>query len=257
MNLQILGAHGNEAKGARLTSLLVDGILALDAGSLTSSLTLAEQGKIRAVLLSHHHFDHSRDLVTLGFNAALWEGQVKVYALRETRDRVISCLLDGKIYANLQEYPTKEKPTLQFEAIEPYREVNIEWYQVRALPVKHSVPTVGYYLASPEGGKLFYTSDTGPGLADCWEHISPDLLICESFLPDSMTGRAGKVGHLSPRLLKDELVQFKELKGYLPRVIVIHLASSYEREVKQEIAWVAGELGGDISLGYEDMEVAL
>jgi len=257
VNLRILGAHGNEAKGARLTSLLVDNILALDAGGLTASLTLAEQEKIRAVLLSHHHFDHSRDLVTLGFNAALWDGQVKVYALRETRDRVISCLLDGKIYANLQEYPTKEKATLQFEAIEPYREENIEGYRVRALPVKHSVPTVGYHLASPGGGKLFYTSDTGPGLADCWQHISPDLLICESFLPDSMTGRAGKVGHLSPQLLKEELVQFKQLKGYLPRVIVIHLALSYERQVKREVARLARELGGDISLGYEGMEVAL
>ena len=257
MNLRILGAHGNEAKGARLTSLLLDDVLAVDAGGLTASLTLAEQEKIRAVLLSHHHFDHSRDLVTLGFNAALWDGQVKVYALRETLDVVISCLLDGKIYANLREYPSKERATLQFETIEPYKEKDIEGYRVLALPVKHSVPTVGYHIASPRGGKLFYTSDTGPGLAECWRHVSPDLVICESFLPDSMTERAGRVGHLSPRLLKEELVQFRQLKGYLPRVIVIHLALSHEREVGQEIARIAGELEGDISLGCEDMEVAL
>ena len=257
MNLRILGAHGNEAKGARLTSLLLDGILAIDAGGLTASLSLAEQEKIRAVLLSHHHFDHSRDLVTLGFNAALWDGQVKVYALKETRDVVVSCLLDGKIYANLQEYPSKEKATLQFEAIEPYREEDIEGYRVMALPVKHNVPAVGYHVASPRGGKLFYTSDTGPGLAECWQRISPDLLICESFVPDSMTERARKAGHLSPQLLKEELVQFKQLKGYLPRVIVIHLALSYEREVGEEVARLAGELGGDISLGHEGMEVAL
>ena len=103
MELRILGAHSNEAKGTRLTSFLIDGVLAVDAGGLTSALSLAEQEKIKAVLLTHHHFDHTRDLVTLGYNAALWDGQIKVYALSETLNVVISCLLDGKIYANLLE----------------------------------------------------------------------------------------------------------------------------------------------------------
>lgn len=257
MNLRILGAHGNEAKGVRLTSFLLDDILAVDAGGLTTSLTLEEQEKIKAVLLTHHHFDHTRDLVTLGVNAALWGGQVTVYALKETLDVVIPCLLDGRIYANLLEYPSKERPTLQFEIIEPYKEENIEGYGVLALPVKHGVPTVGYQIASPGGKKLFYTSDTGPGLSNCWQRISPDLLICESFAPDSLTNHARKAGHLSPQLVKEELIQFKQIKGYLPRVIVIHIAISYERQVEQEVARVARELGCDISLGHEDMEVAL
>ena len=68
MEIQILGAHQLESKGTRLTSLLIDGTLAIDAGGLTSALSLPEQEKIKTVLLTHHHFDHSRDLVTLAAN---------------------------------------------------------------------------------------------------------------------------------------------------------------------------------------------
>ena len=258
MVLRILGAHSNEAKGACLTSLLLDDVLAIDAGGLTSTLSLAEQEKIKAVLLTHHHFDHTRDLVTLGYNAALWDGQIKVYALSETLNVVIPCLLDGKIYANLLEYPSKKRPALQFETIEPYREANIQGYKILALPVKHhSTPTVGYQVTSPRGKKLFYTGDTGPGLSDCWEHISPDLLICESSLPNMLGDFARKAGHLTPRLLKDELIQFKQLKGYLPKVIVIHIAILHEQGIEQEVAQVAKELGADVSLGHEDMWVVL
>ncbi len=257
MELRILGAHSNEAKGARLTSFLIDNVLAIDAGGLTSALSLAEQEKIKAVLLTHHHFDHTRDLVTLGYNAALWDGQIKVYALSEALDVVVPCLLDGKIYANLLEYPSKKSPTLQFETIEPYKEENVEGYKILALPVKHNTPTVGYQVTSPRGKKLFYTSDTGPGLFDCWQHIAPDLLICESSVPNMLGDFARKAGHLTPQLLKDELIQFKQLKGYLPKVIVIHIAILHEQEIEQEVAQVAKELGADVNLGHEDMRVVL
>lgn len=70
MKVQILGAHNAETKEARLVSLLIDDILAIDAGGLTSTLSLAAQQRIRTILITHHHFDHIRDLVTLGMNAA-------------------------------------------------------------------------------------------------------------------------------------------------------------------------------------------
>ena len=66
MRVRVLGAHNLEAAGARHTCFLIDGVLAVDAGSLASSLTLEEQGGIRALLITHQHFDHVRDLPTLG-----------------------------------------------------------------------------------------------------------------------------------------------------------------------------------------------
>jgi phosphoribosyl 1,2-cyclic phosphodiesterase len=258
VEIQILGAHQLELKGTRLTSLLIDGTLVVDAGGLTSALSLTEQKKITTVLLTHHHFDHTRDLVTLAANAAYyWQGQLKVYALSYTLDVVTNCLLDGKIYSNFLEYPSKEKPTLILEAIEPHNRKTIAGYDVLALPVKHSVPTIGYQITSSDGKSLFYTGDTTVGISDCWQHISPQLLIAEVIGPNQYGDWLKKAGHLSAELLKEELTQFRQLKGYLPRVIVIHIGNLFEQEIKEEVAQVAQELEVDISLGYEDMKVIL
>jgi len=258
VEIQILGAHLAELKGARLTSLLIDGALVVDAGGLTSALSLPEQKKIKTVLLTHHHFDHTRDLVTLAANAGYyWQGQLVVYALRYTLDIVTTCLLDGKIYANFLEYPSKEKPTLILEAIEPYSRKTIAGYDVLAVPVKHSVPAVGYQITSSDDKSLFYTGDTTVGISDCWQHISPQLLIAEVAGPNKYEDWLKKAGHLCARFLKEELMQFRQLKGYLPRVIVIHIGNPFEQEIKEEVARVAQELEADISLGYEDMEIVL
>ena len=258
MEVQILGAHQLELKGARLTSLLIDGTLVVDAGGLTSALSLTKQKKIKAVLLTHHHFDHTRDLVTLAANAGYyWQGQLEVYALRYTLDIVTTCLLDGKIYTNFLEYPSKEKPTLILEAIEPYIRKTIAGYDVLAVPVKHSVPTVGYQITSSDGKSLFYTSDTTVGLSDCWQHICPQLMITEVAGPNKYGDWLKKAGHLCAEFLKEELIQFRRLKGYLPSVIIIHMGNPYEQEIREEVAQVAQELEADIRLGYEDMKVTL
>jgi ribonuclease BN (tRNA processing enzyme) len=258
VEIRILGAHLAEAKGARLTSLLIDGVLAVDAGGLTSSLSLPEQKKIETVLLTHHHFDHTRDLVTLAANAGYyWRKQLKVYGLQYTLDIVTGCLLGGKLYTNFFEYPGKEKPTVILEAIEPYGRKIIAGYDVLAVPVKHSVPAVGYQITSPDGKSLFFTGDTTVGVSDCWQHVSPRLLIIEVAGPDKYEDWLKKAGHLCARLLREELIQFRRLKGHLPRIIVIHIGNPYEQEIKEEVAQVAQELEADISLGCEDMNIAL
>lgn len=257
MEVHILGAHNIETRETRLTSLLIDGVLAIDAGGLTSALSILQQEKIKAILLSHHHFDHTRDLVTVGFNAALWQGCIEVYASRYTLDVLIPCLLDGKIYANLLEYPDKERPSLLLRTMEPYKKETIAGYEVLALPVRHNVPAVGYQVTSRDGKSLFYTGDTGPGLSHCWQHVSPHVLITEVCGPNEFTDEIARAGHLSPGLLKEELAQFHKLKGYLPHVTIIHIAPPYEQRIKEEMVQVAEELGADISLGYEDMKFTL
>jgi ribonuclease BN (tRNA processing enzyme) len=123
--------------------------------------------------------------------------------------------------------------------------------------VKHSVPTVGYQVASADGKTMFYTSDTGPGLAGCWQRVSPQLLITEVTAPDKYKKWAAGSGHLSPGLLKQELTSFRELNGYLPQVVVVHMSPHLEKEIETEIAAVSKALGGSITLAYEGMELNL
>ena len=141
--------------------------------------------------------------------------------------------------------------------VEPYQPEQIKRYLILPVPVNHSVPTVGYQITSPDGKAVFYTADTGPGLADCWERIAPQLLIIEVSAPDRFEALYKERGHLTPTLLKQELTSFRELKGYLPQVVVVHLNPGLEEETKAEIATVAEDLNHTISLGQEGMELHL
>jgi cAMP phosphodiesterase len=255
LEVRILGAHSAEAKGQRMVSILIDGILALDAGGLTSSLSLSEQQRVRAVLLTHHHFDHSRDLVTLGANGAAFASPVKIYALSQTLEVLNFCLLDGKMYADFSKWPSGDKPFLQQKVIEPLQQQSIQGYSVLPVPVQHAVASVGFQITSKDGNSLFYTGDTGPGLEACWQHISPQLLIIEVSGTDKNQEFLRSVGHLSPELLKDELMQFRQTKGYLPRVVVVHIPPQFEREIRREIKRVAGEIRTRIDVGYEGMKI--
>jgi ribonuclease BN (tRNA processing enzyme) len=240
-----------------MVSLLIDNVLALDAGGLTSSLSLSEQQQVRAILLTHHHFDHTRDLVTLGANGAVFPGPVYIYALRQTLDIVNYCLLDGKMYADFSKWPSEEKPFLRLKVIEPLQIQNIQGYEVLPVLVQHTVPSVGYQVMSQDGKSLFYTGDTGPGLMACWEHISPQLLIIEVSGINKFQDFLKSVGHMSSQLLKEELTQFRRIKGYLPRVVVIHIPPPFQRDVEQEVKEIARGLGISIDIGYEGMKITL
>ncbi|MBI2287607.1 MAG: MBL fold metallo-hydrolase [Chloroflexi bacterium] len=80
MKVQILGAHNCESQNTRLVSLLVDDRLALDAGGLTSSLSFPAQQQLKAVLLTHQHYDHIRDIPALAMNFYLSRTAIDVYA---------------------------------------------------------------------------------------------------------------------------------------------------------------------------------
>jgi ribonuclease BN (tRNA processing enzyme) len=73
MKIRLLGAHKLETKETMYVCLLIDDILAIDAGALTSRLSLKAQQKIQALLLSHWHYDHVKDLPAIGMNFSLGE----------------------------------------------------------------------------------------------------------------------------------------------------------------------------------------
>jgi hypothetical protein len=123
--------------------------------------------------------------------------------------------------------------------------------------VNHENDTVGYQITGPDGKVLFYTADSGPGLTDCWKRVSPQLLIVEVTLPNQREQFAVQTGHLTPALLKQELTDFRELKGYLPPVIVVHMHPGWEDEIAAEIEALVGLLNTSITLAHEGMELQL
>jgi ribonuclease BN (tRNA processing enzyme) len=254
--IHILGAHTCESKNSKLVTLLVDNILALDAGGLTSSLSFENQLKLKAVLLTHQHYDHIRDIPAIAMNALLHETTINVYSTSAVRDALADHLLNGGLYPDFLNMP-EANPTLKFTQVESHQAVSIEDYRILPVPVHHSTSSVGYQVTSPDGKTIFYTGDAGPDLAECWQQVSPQLLVIEVTSPNRWEEFARRVGHLTPNLLSQELESFREIKGYLPQAVTIHMNPIKEKEIEAEIAEVARSLDHPITLAHEEMIIDL
>jgi ribonuclease BN (tRNA processing enzyme) len=254
--IKFLGTHNEESRDSRLVSLLIDDILAVDAGSLVSELAFTEQEKIRALLLSHGHYDHIRAVPALAFNN--YRRLTKVFATQLTLEILASHLVDGLIYPKFTEKNSfLEKPALKLCRLETFKPQNIEGYKVTAVPVNHPIETVGFDIVSLDKRRILYLTDTGPGLDKLWEHVSPHLLIIDTTYPNRLEKVAWDAGHLCPKLLMTELVSFRRVSGYLPRVILIHMNRRLEAEIRDEVKKVSEGLGISIDMAREGDRVVI
>ncbi len=257
MKITFLGAHNCETATTGLMCLLVDDVLALDAGALTRRLSVSAMFDLQGVLLTHGHYDHIRDIPTLGMNLFLHGKNLDLYGNAKTRENLAYCLLNGTIYSKFFEKPA-DNPTFRFNVIEANVPFKLGEYEVLALDMPHSIPTLGYQLSDASGKKFFYTGDTGPGLSQAIKNIAPDLLVVEVTGPSRYTDFFTTEGqHLTPELLGRELQNFQRLKGYLPPVCCVHMSPGGETEIEAEIAALSADLRSPIYLAREGMTVTV
>lgn len=254
MKVRVLGAHNMEVQHARHTCFLLDGKVAIDAGSLMTSLGPEEHRNIQAILLTHRHFDHVRDLPSLGLATLDSGGMTFVYSLPETLGSVSSRLMDGVLYPDLSKDLTGNGPKYQFKPVVPGETLTVEGYGVRPISVPHAAPTVGYMVHEPEGGSFAYCGDTGGGLLPFFQDpFKPDTLFIEVTFPERMQERAKLTGHLTPELLRLEIREAMGLNLPVPRIVIVHRSPHHEEEITEELAEVASKLGVEITLAREGM----
>ena len=234
--------------------MLVDHDLIIDAGSISSSLPVPLKEMPSNVLLTHQHYDHIKDIPMVAI--ALYQNSMTIdaYATKSVCHDIQTNLFNGSIYPDFQHMP-ETRPTVNLRTITPGPEVKIGNYKVAALPVVHTNGSVGYQVTDMAGNSFFYSGDTGAGLSKCWRNLAPQLLLVEVTLPDRLEDFARKSGHLTPRLLSKELKVFLAIHSYLPRIGIIHMEPSMEREIVEGIAAVQEELAVPITILSEDMQL--
>lgn len=255
MKIRILGAHMFESKTTRLSSILIDDMMVIDAGGLTSSLTFLEQEDIKYILLTHGHYDHIRDIPAFALKHQ--DRTTDIYATEHTLNMLTTYFINGNVYPKFTEYPSTEKPALKLNAVEPLQSFSIGNYSIMAIPVSHSIPAWGFQITDSKDKCIFFSGDTGPGLHSCWEHIAPQIVIMDMGFSNKSVDIASKPGHLCPSLLGEELVNFQRIQGYFPKVIMTHMNPDVEHEVEQEAKQLAQELGIEITLAHEDMIIEI
>jgi phosphoribosyl 1,2-cyclic phosphodiesterase len=134
-----------------------------------------------------------------------------VYGTEETLDALRRHIFNWEIWPDFSVVPSVEKPFMRFETLSVDDTIVLGTRRVTVLPAQHTVPAVGYHLASPEAG-LAYTGDTGP-CPELWDRINrmTDLryLIIETAFPDRDRKLAEVSGHLCPGMLADELAKMR------------------------------------------------
>ncbi|MBI4284566.1 MAG: MBL fold metallo-hydrolase [Chloroflexi bacterium] len=256
MRIKVLGASNTESLDNGFSSFLIDDILAIDAGSLTRSLTFEAQLRLKAVLVTHPHYDHIRDIPAVAMNFFLRGGTVRICATAAVRDAIANYLLNGALYPRFFEFPARQ-PALHFAQVEPYQPLQIEGYTILPVPVSHPVPAVSYQVTSPDGKVALFTGDTGPGLADLWSHVSPQLLVIEVTAPSRYEQFAREAKHLTPGLLQQELTSFRDIRRYLPRVLIVHTNPAELPTIESEVAAVARSLECPITISSMGMQVVI
>jgi ribonuclease BN (tRNA processing enzyme) len=238
MELRVLGCSGGEAEGERLTGLLINGVVAIDAGSLTGALRVDEQIKIRHVFITHSHLDH---ICTLPFFTKNVFGHVKdpvvIHALPETLDVLRRHLFNDELWPDFSVIPSPDNPIIRYVEIEPETTYEVEGLRITPVRVNHLVPCVGYRVEDGQDAFIF-TSDTTT-TDRVWEvaNATPNLrlLITEASFPNHQRWLAEASKHLTPDMLGDEL---KKLK---PKIVVgvYHLTPGDKPEMLPELEALA------------------
>jgi ribonuclease BN (tRNA processing enzyme) len=236
MRLKVLGAYGASDAEHNLTGYLIDDWFAVDAGTLTSKLSFAQQGRVQAVFITHPHADHIRDLPHLVHNRFSQNaGPLTVFAARDVMDILMRDVFNGIVWPDFSNIisPLTNKPAVQYKPLTNGKRITFNDIGLTAVPVDHQIPASGVILEM-NGQSIIFTGDTGP-TNEIWKRTNKTenvvAIVTEASFPNDQQSLADETAHLSPNTFGDEL---KKITVDAP-VYASHRKIPYERDIESQI----------------------
>ena len=240
VDFRVLGSFGGDSPTCRMTSFLIDDVVAVDAGAITRALTIPEQHAIRHVLITHSHMDHTATLPFLIENSfGKSDEAVTIYSSKGALGTVRRHLFNNDTWPDFTRIPNRVFPSIRFVEIKAEESLVIPDLrngdlEVTPIQVNHIVPTTGLLLRQGSSSVL-YTSDTG-ATQRIWDvaNATEDLVACitECSFPNRLQNVADVSLHFSPQGLASEL---EKLKRDVP-VYLYHFKPPYVDELREELA---------------------
>ncbi len=250
MEVKLLGAHQGQSREIGFMSIQVGKNLAIDAGGLVTALSLEEQSQIEAMLITHRHYDHIKDLVGLAHNNWMLRS-LHIYCIDDVREALQAHIFNDVLWPTMSVQIGPYFP-ITWHRVEPGVPFEVQGYKVTPIEMSHTVPVVGYFIEK-DGASFFYTADTRGDGNPSWTGIRPDLLIAETTMESANEQLAYTFGHMTPHSLGGELKAFCAKQGYYPKTVCVHINPYQEEQVIRELAELSAELGADVSAGREGM----
>jgi cAMP phosphodiesterase len=236
MLIKVLGCSGAEFPGHNPPGFLLDGIVLFDAGSLTNVLDLRAQSRIKDIFITHAHLDHIRDISFLADNIIVEKRKqrVNIISIPPVLRTIKKHLLNDSLWPDFTIIPDYENAVLKYSELKEGKHIRINSYSITAYKVHHSVPAVGYLVEDSHDRRFFYTGDTGPTDAT-WKKLGNKKLhglIIEASFPNKLGELAKITGHLTPQLLKEELLKMKQMPEH---IYVTHPKPQHLKTIKAEL----------------------
>lgn len=227
MQIRVLGCAGGSAPEQRLSGYLVDGVLAIDAGSLTTALELSEQRAVEAVALTHGHLDHVWSLpLFLANRFGHASPTCHLYASAYTMETIRLHLFNNRIWPDFTHAKVADVPLVDFHDAEPGDEhLVLDRYRMKAIALNHTVPSQAYRLRTDAGSFIVCGDTTTTDEIWAYANRQGDLrgMLIECSFTDDLEELATISGHMTPRLLARDLAK---LTKDVP-VHVMHLKPGY------------------------------
>ncbi|MEK6726504.1 MAG: 3',5'-cyclic-nucleotide phosphodiesterase [Deltaproteobacteria bacterium] len=235
MKMKVLGCYGAELPGFKTMGLLLNDTLLVDAGSVTSSLSIEEQERISNILVTHSHLDHIKDILFLADNlAGRKKNHINIIATDEIISIIQGTFLNNMVWPDFTLIPTTSDPIIRLKKIKTEEKFQVDYLTVKAVDVEHTVKSVGYFI-SDGNGTIIISGDTGP-TDRIWqianEKKDMKAVFIETSFPNKLERLAEISKHLTPHLLKEEL---KKLKRTDIPVYIVHMKPQYIDILKKEI----------------------
>lgn len=238
MKLQLLPSSfqtdGSASGLQHLTSFLIDGRIAIDAGSLALSLTSEERKRIRDIVLTHSHLDHIAALpLFIDDQFSEIREPIRVFASPAVIDVLESHIFNWLVYPKFSELENSYGKVVEYHPIND-KPFYINDLQISPLPVNHKVPSYGFVLQD-SASAVAITGDTAD-MDEFWVKLSDfenlAALLIECAFPDELSELATMSHHLTPSRLAAELDKF-----HLPRcpVYVINMKPAYQERISQQL----------------------
>jgi ribonuclease BN (tRNA processing enzyme) len=231
-----IDADGHASPEQRLSCFIVDGRVAIDAGSIALGLSREERETVRDVIITHPHMDHIATLpIFVDDLFGFLEEPVRIHATAEVCEIVARDVFNGTVYPPFQNFDNGRTPVMQFVPFRAGEEFHVAHLRVKAVPVRHIVPTVGMILSDGER-TIAFSSDTA-STDEFWQLVNDepriDALLIEASFPNFLSKLADTSGHLTPEALGQEL---RKLAHSDLDILAMHLKPSFRQQLIDELA---------------------
>ena len=231
--IRALGPFGGSAPGYRLTTFLIDGETALDAGSLTDALPLSAQRRIRRVVLTHIHFDHIASLPLLMENLYGQSSPLEVIAPKPVLLSLRRDVLNDRVWPDFTRLPSRNRPTVALRSIPVARPFGAGGVTFLPFAVSHVVPAYGYVLSKGSRSVVF-SGDTEP-TESLWKAARRARNLRAIFLELSFSDSQLEIARASQHLTPSQVIA--ELPKAPPRVPIYlyHMKPPSLSRIRREI----------------------